>query len=250
MVCGKNLLDFDELRMYFGEDYRINDYITVHTPTVGEIVAFGEQNYYSVVSSLTAIPSDMKSALFDMGIDYEKISDFELFYILTRGFTPDMTKLLLGSLDLSKMILCKDTLTEKFFMTDQDTGEKLDELAYLKLVGYLRKLHGFKPKIERAANKVTKKILIRLDREKRKKNEGKRYESQLKPLISAMMRYPGFKYKSSELKECSIYEFMDTVQGAQIYVVSTSLLTGSYSGMIDTSKINKKEFDWMRSADE
>ena len=62
-----------------------------------------------------------------------------------------------------------------------------------------------------------------------------------------MMRYPGFKYKKDELKQCGYYEFMDTVMGSQIYVSSTALLKGAYSGMIDTSKINKKEFNWMRS---
>jgi hypothetical protein len=43
---------------------------------------------------------------------------------------------------------------------------------------------------------------------------------------------------------------MDTVMGAQIYVSSTALLQGSYSGMIDTSKINKKEFNWMRNLED
>ena len=65
-----------------------------------------------------------------------------------------------------------------------------------------------------------------------------------------MMRYPGFKYKTSELMDCTIYEFMDTVIGAQIYVSSTTLLQGSYSGMCDTSKINKKEFNWLRGINE
>jgi hypothetical protein len=80
------------------------------------------------------------------------------------------------------------------------------------------------------------------------KNE--EYKSQLKELISGMMRYPGFKYKKNELKECGLYEFMDSVQGAQIYVSTTSLLSGMYSGMVDTSKMNKKEFNWMRGLDE
>lgn len=62
-----------------------------------------------------------------------------------------------------------------------------------------------------------------------------------------MMRYPGFKYKSSELKECTLYEFMDTVMGANIYVSATSLLKGIYGGMVDSSKIDKKQLDWMRN---
>ena len=120
----------------------------------------------------------------------------------------------------------------------------------MKLVEYIRKVHNIKQKVEKAANKTTKKILIQLDRDRIKKAQNEEYKSYLKTLISAMMRYPGFKYKSNELKQCGLYEFMDTVQGAQIYISSTALLKGSYSGMIDTSKINKKEFNGMRSLDE
>lgn len=248
MEESKDLLDYDEAKMYFGEDYHPNAYITLHTPTVGEIIEFGEKDYYSMVSTLSSIPSDMKSILFDMGIDYEEISDFELFYLLSRELDSSKTSILLGDLDLSKMEMYMDN--DKRIMINIETGELIDELTYIKIVGFIRKLHGFKPKIEKAANKTTKRILIELDRTKRKESQNKPYTSQLIPLVSAMMRYPGFKYKSHELKECSIYEFMDTVQGSQIYIASTALLSGSYSGMVDTSKINKKEFNWMRSADE
>lgn len=243
-------LFIDELKMYFGDDISINDYIKIHVPSVGEIVEYGERDYYSMVSCLTAIPSDMKSQLFDMGIDYEEISDFEFFYLLTRSLTVEQTHILFYDLDLSKYEMYKDSSNDKLVMYDAENNSKLDELAYLKIAKCLRLLHSITPKVEKAANKTTKKILIELDRQRIKKQSNENYKSSLKPLISAMMRYPGFKYKSNELKECSIYEFMDTVQGAQIYVQSTALLQGSYSGMVDTSKINKKEFNWLRGTNE
>ena len=245
-----NLLEFDELKMYFGDDFVVNDYITMHTPTVGEIVEFGERKYFSMVHTITAIPSDMKSQLFDMVIDYETLEDYHLFYMLTRGLTQESTSIVFGDLDLSKFKMYINEETQEEVMVNPETNAILDKLAYNKIVGYLRKLHNLKPKIEHAANKTTKRILIQLDRDRIAKAQNEEYKSQLRPLISAMMRYPGFKYKSNELKECSIYEFMDTVYGAQIYINSTALLKGSYSGMIDTSKINKKEFNWMRSPDE
>lgn len=245
-----NLLEFDELKMYFGDDFVVNDYITMHTPTVGEIVEFGERKYFSMVHTITAIPSDMKSQLFDMDIDYETLEDYHLFYMLTRGLTQESTSIVFGDLDLSKFKMYINEETQEEVMVNPETNAILDRLAYNKIVGYLRKLHNLKPKIEHAANKTTKRILIQLDRDRIAKAQNEEYKSQLRPLISAMMRYPGFKYKSNELKECSIYEFMDTVYGAQIYINSTALLKGSYSGMIDTSKINKKEFNWMRSPDE
>lgn len=241
-------LYIDELKLYVGRDFEVNKYIKIHVPRVGEIIDYGEQEYYQMIYSLTAIPSDVKSMLADMNIDYEEISDFELFYMLTRNLDSKKTKILFYDLNLSNMHLCKDE-NGKLVMYDKEKDIRLDELSYLRLVKCLRKLHSITPKIEKAANKTTKKILIQLDRERIQKQKDKDYESTLKPLISAMMRYPGFKYKTSELIDCTIYEFMDTVIGAQIYVSSTTLLQGSYSGMCDTSKINKKEFNWLRGID-
>ena len=43
-----------------------------------------------------------------------------------------------------------------------------------------------------------------------------------------------------------IYEFMDDLKRLQIIVHSDALLQGSYSGMIDTKKIPKEVFDWMK----
>ena len=241
-------LYIDELKLYVGRDFEVNKYIKIHVPRVGEIIDYGEQEYYQMIYSLTAIPSDVKSMLSDMNIDYEEISDFELFYMLTRNLDSEKTKILFYDLNLSNMHLYKDE-NGKLVMYDKEKDIRLDELSYLRLVKCLRKLHSITPKIEKAANKTTKKILIQLDRERIQKQKDKDYESTLKPLISAMMRYPGFKYKTSELIDCTIYEFMDTVIGAQIYVSSTTLLQGSYSGMCDTSKINKKEFNWLRGID-
>lgn len=241
--------NFDELKMYFGKDYHLNDDITIHTPSVGDIIDYGEKDYYSMVYSLVAIPSDVKSRLADMGIDYEEISDIELFFLLTRPLTPKQTGILLGELDLSSFDIhieeengiCLKSGTAGIVITEQD---------YQNIVGYIRKMHSIIPKVERAATKTVKRILIEEDRKNILKYEKEGYKSTLKPLVSAMMRYPGFKYKSRELEQCSIYEFLDTVQGSQIYVNAIALLQGSYSGMIDCSKINKKEFNWLRGVND
>lgn len=238
----------DELKLYFGEDIVINQYIKIHSPSIGEVVEYGEHEYLSTVYLLTAIPSDMKSQLFDIGIDYEEISDFELFYLLTRNLTPERTRILFYDLDLSKMQI-EQNPDNGLMIMKSDQGI-IDELAYTRIAKCICKIHGIVPKIEHAKNKTTKRILIDLDREKIKKASKEEQKSMLMPLVSAMMRYPGFKYKTTELKDCSYYEFMDTVRGSQIYVQSTALLQGSYSGMVDTSKINKNEFNWMRSPDE
>lgn len=58
-----NVFEMDEIQMYFGEPYVINDKITIAQPKIGDIVKYGEKSYYSMVHTLVAIPSDMKSQL-------------------------------------------------------------------------------------------------------------------------------------------------------------------------------------------
>lgn len=243
-------LYIDAAQMYMGMDYKVTDKITIHPPSVLSIIKFGEQEYFSALHALTCIPSDMKYTLFKQGIDYEEISDYDLFLSLANALPQHSTSLLFGDLDFSAMKRYHDLETDDDCLCNVDLEIKIDKLVYTKIVKYLRTMHDIHPKIEHAATKTVKRILIEEDQARVEKSLKEDYKSTLIPMISAMMRYPGFKYKSDELDRCSIYEFMDTIKGAQIYVSTTALLTGSYSGMIDTSKIPKKDFNWMRGMDE
>ena len=89
--------------MYFGDDCIINDKIRIHQPTIGEILEYGEQDYFSMVHMITSISSDFKPELTDMGFDYEKITDIAMFYIATRNFGADQTRILFGGVDFSKL---------------------------------------------------------------------------------------------------------------------------------------------------
>ena len=242
-------MPIEELKIYFsGYEYKVNDGISMISPTIGDIIEFGENEYFSTVHYLTCIPSDMISTLWDMGIDWEQLDDFDLFIMLTRTLSADDLKLVYTNLSLKDMEVQINPDNGEVILKNNETNQVVDRLAYQKIVTYLRKIHGIEPKVRKAGNQDTKNVLIMVDRDDKRKaaKEAEKHTSQLIPLISAMMRYPGFKYKSNELKGCTLYEFMDTVKGASIYISSTSLLQGSYSGFCDTSKIDKKNFDWMR----
>ena len=246
------MTDIDELQIYFsGYTFAVNDNIHMISPTIGDIIDYGEANYFSAVHYLTCIPSDMMSMLYDMGIDWETMDDFELFIMLSRTLGKEELKLVFTDLSLADMQIKVNPDNGEIILRNDETNQTIDKLAYMKIADYLRTIHGITPKVKKAANQTTKRILIEVDRQEKQRalKDAQNHKSQLKPLISAMMRYPGFKYKSNELKECTLYEFMDTVKGASIYISSTSLLQGSYSGFCDTSKIDKKNFDWMRTPD-
>lgn len=237
-------LDVDELQLYFGDDYIINDYIKITQPTIGQVVDYGEAQYFSMVHTFTAIPSDMKSQLWDLGLDWTEMDDFELFMMLVQTLTLDKTSILFGDLDFSKLRPFKNNQNGDIVLADKETGIIVDKMIYLRIMNYLRKLHNIKPKVEKAANKMTKKVLIEEDRQKILLAKDKPFKSYLLPLISAIKVKQG--YTKDYVRNMGLYEFFDDVERAQVINNADHLLSGAYSGMMDLKKVNKQEFNWMR----
>lgn len=237
-------LDVDELQLYFGDDYIINDYIKITQPTIGKIVDYGEAKYFSMVYTLSAIPSDMKSQLWDMGLDWCEVEDFQLFMMLVQTLTPDRTSILFGDLDFSKLKPFRNNQNGDIVLADKETGIIIDQMIYLRIMSYLRKLHNIKPKVEKAANKTTKKILIEEDRQKLLIAKDKPFKSYLLPLISAIKVKQG--YTKDYVRNMGLYEFFDDVSRAQIIDQANHLLNGAYCGMADLKKVPKQDFNWMR----
>ena len=103
MSMDKN--DQDELKLYRGMDWPVNSSILIRHPTMGSICEYGEQEYFSMVHTLCSVGADLKWQLDELGVDYTKISDYELFlYMLARGLTKAQTEILFGdTLDFSQM---------------------------------------------------------------------------------------------------------------------------------------------------
>lgn len=237
-------LDVDELQLYFGDDYIINDHIKIVQPRIGQVVDYGEAQYFSMVHTLTAIPSDMKSNLWDIGLDWTEVEDFELFMMLSQTLTPDRTGILFGDLDFSKLKPFRNNQNGDIVLADKETGIIVDKMIYLRIMNYLRKLHNIKPKVEKAANKMTKKVLIEEDRQRILHAKDKPFKSYLLPLISAIKVKQG--YTKDYVRNMGLYEFFDDVSRAQIIDHANHLLNGAYCGMADLKKVPKNEFNWMR----
>lgn len=238
-------LDVDDLKLYIGDDFIINDNIKVLQPTIKQIAEFGERDFFSVVHTITAIPSDMKAQLWDLGLDWMEVEDFELFCMLSQTLTPDRTSLLFGDLDFSKLKPYNNPRIEgEIILVDKESGILIDKMIYLRIVSYLRKAFNITPKIEKAANKMTKKILIEEDRKRLEFNKDKPFKSFLLPLISSV------KVKQCYTKDYVLnmgyVEFMNDVARLQVIHNADHLLSACYAGTIDMKKIDKSELNWMK----
>lgn len=236
-------LEPSELELYFGDDYIINDQIKIHQPKVGEIVTC-EREYFSTVHTITAIPSDLKSQLWDMGLDWCAIEDYELFSMMAPTLTQDRTQLLFGDLDFSKLRPFRNNQNGNIVLADRESGIIIDEMIYTRIVSYLRKLHHITPKVEKTKSKTVKKWLIEEDRKKIQASQNKPFKSYLLPIISSVKVKQG--YTKDYVRNMGFYELMDEVERLNVIHNADHLMSAAYAGTIDMKKIDKKELNWMK----
>ena len=238
-------LDVDDLKLYIGDDYVINDKIKVRQPTIRQIAEFGEREFFSTLHTLCAIPSDMKSQLWDLEIDWMEIQDFDLFVMLSQTLTPDRTKPLFGDLDFTKLKPYNHPHIEgEVILVNKESGVLIDKMIHYRIVSYLRKAFNITPKVERAKNEITKRILIEEDRRKIEQNKNKPFKSFLLPLISSVKVKQG--YTKEYVLDMGYVEFFDELNRLQVINNADHLLDGMYHGTVDIKKINKSELNWLR----
>ena len=239
----------DTLSLLSSKSIKITDKITYTQPTLQDVIRYGEKEYYQVLSNLTAIPSDMKSILWDAGIDWMEFSDMELFYALAGQIPKEKTQIFFPNIDFSKFVQGKSD-TGQIFLYDRKNDIMIDFFVFARMQDCLCKSHGIKKKVERAGNKYTKQILIDEDRQNRERNKGKEFTSNLYGMVSAMVNYSGFKYGYKDVWDLTMFQFMDAVQRARLIDSTTHLLNGVYAGTIDSKKIRNEKFNWMREIKE
>lgn len=242
--------EFDRLKMYFGEDYTTQSGIVIKQPTIGDIIQVGEKEFYETLNIFVSNPTQYRLPLWQMGIDWTRLSDFELFCILYSSGSKDVYQLFMPDIDLLSYSVFTEKQNENeeghIVLYNQDTQALIRTIDYLEISQYLRIMFNTFPKTEKAKGKATKEAIIWEDEQQLQKNKDKKFSSNLQPLVSACLNHPGFKYRKSELKQVGICEFMDSVQRLQIYENTRALLGGSYSGFCDVSKVDKTNFNFMR----
>lgn len=232
----------DELKLYFGDDIKIADGIIIKSPTIGDIIGYGEREYFLMAQTLTATPSSMKVQLDDMGLDWEKITDWQLFILLAQSLSQNTTKLLLGDLDLTT--LKPYEIGEDVVLSNEDHSIIINEVIYELMMTNLRKMHGFSKQVDKAGNSMTHRVLIQVARDDLKKAQNKSYKSFLQPLISAVKCRQ--KYSLDYVRQMGLYEFMDDLNRLNVILNADVALSGMYSGMIDTKKMDKSILDWTK----
>jgi len=231
------------INLLYKTDYPINDYIRVVIPTVGEILE-DEDGYYNAVSMFTSAPIDMMVQLEDAGIDFTKISDFELFLILFPSIQKYNTSLVLGDLDLSNFLFAENPQNGQPLLVDPETGIKIDKAIYNKIAVTLRTIHHIKRDNRKPANKEAREYMIERARIKMKR-KNRSSDSELEKLIVDMVNAPEYKYDFEGTKELTIYQFNQSVRQVIHRVDYNNKMRGVYAGTIDPKGLSQSDLNWL-----
>ena len=230
--------------LLYRDSVPITEDITVRIPTVGEIID-DEDNYYTLVTMLTAQPMDFMVQLDDIGIKYEELSSFDLFLLLSNGIQGKDTSLVFGDLDMSHFGIGRNTETGAPVLYDDVNDIVIDRVVHTRIALALRTIHHLEAKNKKPGNEEGRKYMLERARAKAQRRKRKSGDSQLEPLVIAMVNTEQFKYGYEETRNLSIYQFNESVRQIQHKVDYDNRMFGVYSGTIDPKGLSQNDLNWL-----
>jgi len=232
------------VNLLYRRTYPINDKIHVIVPSVGEILD-DEDAYYELLSMMTAMPIDLMVQLDDIGIDFSKINEYELFLLMFQGLATQDTSLIFDRLDLTKFRMDVNEDSKMVVLRDDENDIVIDRLIHSQIAGALRKIHNLEKNIRKPGNDEAKRFLLERARAKQKRRKNRKQDSQLESLIVAMVNAPEYKYDYEETRELSIYQFNQSVRQIIHRVDYDHKMQGVYGGTIDAKSLSTDELNWL-----
>ena len=228
----------------------VADGIEFKVHTLGEIFEFGEAKYYSAISAFVATPWDYMWPLHEAGIDYEELSDFELFLGLYISLTQEIIEFLFGdTFPLYRMRAAENKDTGEIVLIDPENIEcQFNKNTLFLLANTIRAIHHQKYERHEAGNAEAKRYFLENARKaamRAKRRRGTTPKSTLEPYIVSLVNAPEFPYTYESCKEVTIYQFMCSLNKIPTRLAWNFTMHGVHVGMIDGTKVDWQQLNWL-----
>jgi hypothetical protein len=232
------------LNLLYKQEYAINEHIKIQIPTVGEVLD-NEDDYYTMVTMLTAMPVDMMVQLDDIGVDFTAVNEYELFLILFNALKDKDTSLIFGELDLKPFRSAVNPQNNTIVLRDKETGVVIDRGIQGQIASVLRKIHNLKRNNRKPANQEAREYMLQRAREKMRRRSKRMNDSQLEELIVAMVNTEQFHYGFEGTRELSIYQFNESVRQVIKKIDYDNRMHGVYAGTVNAKELSQDDLNWL-----
>lgn len=230
--------------LLYRHELPINDYISIRIPLVGEVID-NEDEYYGLVSMLTAMPIDMMVQLDDMGIDFVDINEYDLFLLLFGTLREQDTSLVFGDLDLSQFQPAISEQNGEIILLNEQSGVCIDRAIHGMIADALRKIHQLKKDIRKPGNTAAREYMIDRARKKMARRQKQNQDSHLESLIVALVNSEQCNYSFEGIRELSIYQFNRSVRQVIRKNDYNNVMHGVYAGTVSTKDLSQDELNWV-----
>ena len=232
------------LNLLYKQECAINEHIRIQIPTVGEVLD-NEDDYYTMVTMLTAMPVDMMVQLDDIGVDFTAINEYELFLILFNALKDKDTALIFGELDLKPFRSAVNPQNNTIVLRNKETGVVIDRGIQGQIASVLRKIHNLKRNNRKPANQEAREYMLQRAREKMRRRSKRVNDSQLEELIVAMVNTEQFHYGFEGTRELSIYQFNESVRQVIKKIDYDNRMHGVYAGTVNAKELSQDDLNWL-----
>ena len=232
-------------KLLYADRYDINDKVYIKIPTVGEVLA-DEDKYFEIVYTIIATPYDLMVQLDDNGIDFTKITSFDLFCLLFGHLKEMDTSLVFGDLDLNKFNVAINNQNGNHVLRDEENDITIDRAIHGQICACLRKLLNIPKTEKQPGNEEGRLYMLEKARKKAKRKKKKQQsESQIEDLIVALVNTAEFPYDYESVKDLTIYQFYASLKQVTHKVKFDKTMIGVYAGTVAFDKLSEDERSWI-----
>lgn len=243
-----------------GIDYKLTNSITLHHPTLQEILSINngidsENIYWLYVQALMCDPYSNMVMLDDMGKNFMEVTPFEIFIIKWKQ---------LNALNLFKSALnffivedhdfalshyengcpCLYDINDNKCQINAEIFEYIYE--WLKGINKIEYLNRIKPEDENARRILIEDARDEMKKAKKRKKAMEEDADFLGTLMSATCFGGNGAITPFNINQCKIFWVFEGFSIEQKKTNVSHILDGIYHGTISSKDINKKELDWTK----
>lgn len=232
----------------YTDQIKINDAISIHIPTVGEVFDH-EDDYFSAITTIISTPYDMMVQLDDVGIDFTQINKFELFCLMFQRLQETDTGLLFGDLDLSLFKNAINERTKERVLYDEEHDIVIDRVVHEQMSQACKRILQITKPEKKPGNEEGRLYMIRIARMNLRKQQRlarNRTTSQLEDLIISMVNTAEFPYNYETVRDISIYQFYMSLNQVAHKINYDNVMHGYYAGAVKFEDLKKEDRTWLR----
>jgi hypothetical protein len=245
-------------------------------PTIGDVLAidsihngiYSEDIYYSMINIFLTDPYLYMVYLDDHGMDYEKITAYELFLLLLKDYYKNIENVKEKNDKVQYEFLLKNNIyfqafnffigIDSFYIAICEGNEVIandnhlviNSEIYEYIYQFVKMMNGIQDGIRiNPADDFAKKILIADERERikkqtSKKNVDNKSNDRLGNLISSVTWGCNGGISPFNRNELHIYDLIEAVERTDKVLKYKYTMSAIQSGFVDTKKIDFEELRW------